>query len=272
MIVDSHVHLLGPPHNENSSIMQLGNGSTINFGIPRSTVTAENLITSMEKNNIDKAIIVAVSNLISNEDLSKVLIAYPSRFIGFAKVDDPSNSIQAIEQLEYAVEELGMTGLKLYNEWNNFTLSDPKIVPLVKKAAELNIPVYCHSAPGSFPGYFYHNLPMHFDALNQRVPEAKLIIGHMCNQRFMDLLTLVERPNVYTESSWGLTLIADLFGYDFLSKFVRKIGVDNLLFGSDWLGPHGELERQLELIKKLDLTREDKDKILGGNISKLLNL
>ena len=52
------------------------------------------------------------------------------------------------------------------------------------------------------------------------------------------------------------------------------IGVDNVLFGSDWFGRQVGMEQegQLELINKLDLTREEKEKILGDNISKILNL
>ena len=52
------------------------------------------------------------------------------------------------------------------------------------------------------------------------------------------------------------------------------IGVDNVLFGSDWVGKQVGMEqqKQLDLINKLDLTREEKGNILGGNITKLLNI
>jgi len=61
---------------------------------------------------------------------------------------------------------------------------------------------------------------------------------------------------------------------EFTAKYLRMIGIDNVLFGSDWLGKQVgmEQERQLELITKLDLTREEKEKIFGGNISKILEL
>lgn len=76
------------------------------------------------------------------------------------------------------------------------------------------------------------------------------------------------------ETSWGLTSIAELHGLEFTARFIRMIGVDNVLFGSDWIGKQVgvEQEKQLELINKLDLTREERDKILGGNISKILKI
>ena len=62
-------------------------------------------------------------------------------------------------------------------------------------------------------------------------------------------------------------------GTYFLAKYVKRIGVDKVLFGSDWVGDFTRIKNDnLDVIEKLDLTREEKDKILGGNISKLLKL
>jgi predicted TIM-barrel fold metal-dependent hydrolase len=92
--------------------------------------------------------------------------------------------------------------------------------------------------------------------------------------RYLDMITLGQIPGVYIETSWGLTGIAELNGLTYTSKLLRLIGIDNVLYGSDWVGPQVGMEmvRQLGLIEKLDLTREEKDKILGGNISKILGL
>jgi len=50
------------------------------------------------------------------------------------------------------------------------------------------------------------------------------------------------------------------------------IGIDNIVFGSDWCSVQigMEQERQIRLIESLDLNREEKDKILGGNIASVL--
>ena len=56
-----------------------------------------------------------------------------------------------------------------------------------------------------------------------------------------------------------------------MSKYVRSI-VDKVLFGSDWVGDFSRIKNDnLDVIECLDLTREEKDKILGGNAAKLLN-
>jgi len=102
------------------------------------------------------------------------------------------------------------------------------------------------------------------------VPKAKMIIGHMGFPRFLDLLTIAPLPGIYVETSWGLTMIADLFGTDFATRFIRRIGVDNVVFGSDWVGTNNERKAQLNVIKKMKLTREEKEKILGENMRKIL--
>ena len=90
--------------------------------------------------------------------------------------------------------------------------------------------------------------------------------------RWLDLLTIAALPNIYVETSWGLTMLAELYGIDFASRFIDKIGVDNVVFGSDWFGRGwSETNKQIDLIGKLDLSEEEKEKILGDNINSILN-
>ena len=118
------------------------------------------------------------------------------------------------------------------------------------------------------------DFPVYDGRTSLRVPDADIIIGHMGFPRYMDLLTVAQIPGVYVESSWCLTGIAELHGLEFTAKYLRMVGVDNVLFGSDWCGKQVGMEqqKQLDLIHRLDLNREEKDKILGENISKLLCL
>jgi len=55
-----------------------------------------------------------------------------------------------------------------------------------------------------------------------------------------------------------------------LIRLIRQIGVDRVLFGSDWpwLSPQPGIER----IKNLDITEEEKQNILGRNAARLYNI
>ncbi len=78
-------------------------------------------------------------------------------------------------------------------------------------------------------------------------------------------------PGIYIEMSFGLELIASLHGIKFAERLLHRLGINRVVFGSDWLG---QMERMTDLnmniIEKMDLTKEEKDNILGENIRKVL--
>jgi len=237
----------------------------------RADFAAERLLSNMDEYNIEKSIVMPLPGMLTNKILSKIIKNHSGRLHGFATVSDIHNTEQSFRELEKGVVEQGLIGLKLHPGVQDFIPSDPIFLPLFKKATELNIPILIHSFPWP-PGYLYHTLPQHIDTLKKNIPEATIIIAHMGGQRFMDLLTVATQPGIYVETSHGLPLIADLHGLDFTVRFLRKIGVDNILYGSDWWGLKSMIKIQIALIDKLDLTMEEKEKILGKNIRKVICL
>jgi hypothetical protein len=233
----------------------------------RDQVTPTQLIQDMDKYKINTSIVIA-SDALSNENLSRIVKNHPERLKGFAYINplEPDSP----RQLEDAVNRLGLVGLKLVPDFQDFSMSDPRINPLLNKATELEIPVMVHSAPGLIQGHYNQSLPEHFDALKKAIPELVLIIAHMSYPKFVDLLNIVPKDGVFMDTSTSLPWIIDLYGIDFTSRYIRRIGADSVIFGSDWWGDSGEMKRQIELIKKLDLTTEEKNQILGGTISKIL--
>ena len=69
-----------------------------------------------------------------------------------------------------------------------------------------------------------------------------------------------------------MKLIVDFYGSEFAERFLRKIGVKNVVLGSNWKGPRAEIKPELDLIMSLGLTNEERELMLSGNISKILNL
>jgi predicted TIM-barrel fold metal-dependent hydrolase len=279
MIVDNHVHIAGTPHNDEPLTFPAYDGKNIPSmppNMPRETCSPTRLIQDMDKYNIDKAIIVALEGWVTNQQLSEAVKQYPDRLIGYAKVTNPLDKETAPKELEHAVKHLGLRGLKLHPGLQGFSPADPRLFPLVEKAAELDAPIFFHTGGWPYGSYDYCN-PSHIDALSYNVPDACIIIGHMGFYRFMDVLALIQlyagTGGLYVDTSMGLFTLVDMYGLKFMSKYVKRIGIDKVLFGSDWSGYSQRMEKDnLDVIEKLDLTREEKNKILGGNISKILNL
>ena len=270
MIIDSHTHLSGPPFNDETLYATYPDGGAFDLGIERAACHIDLLLEDMEERGVDRALVMGFPEMITNEQLSELVKKHPDKITGFTGVMDPKSE-DAIQELDHSVKTLGLKGLKLHPGLHSFAPSQPEVVPLIRRAAELGVPVLIHCYPWP-PGYYQNNLPHHIDSLMKAVPEVTIIVGHMGQVNYHDMLVLARHPGVVAETSWGLTLLAELNGLDYAARFLRRMGMENAVYGSDWFGPNGEMERQLGLIERLDLTRAEKDLILGKNISRVLNL
>src|ERR1700730_9936711 len=83
-----------------------------------------------------------------NDYIAAVVRSAPERFIGFASVNPTYHGTdRAVEELERAVTDLGLTGLKLYPMYQHWAANDPKVAfPIYAKADALGIPVMIHQA------------------------------------------------------------------------------------------------------------------------------
>lgn len=269
LIIDAHTHLIDPPYTHEQLKFKIADGQIMEPDAFRDQVKPEKLLQAMDKHQIDKAIAIA-SDALSNEELSKIIKKHPNRLKGFAYIH-PLDSDSEV-QLEKAVKKLGLVGLKLVPDFQDFSMGDSRIYPLLEKAVELDVPVMVHSAPGLIKGHYNQSLPEHFDTIKKEIPDLVLIISHLCYPKFMDLLNIVPKEGVFVDTSTTLPWIVDLCGVDFTSRFIRRIGADSVIFGSDWWGQSSEMRIQIDAIMKMGIQKKEKEMILGGNISNLLNL
>jgi predicted TIM-barrel fold metal-dependent hydrolase len=273
LIIDSHVHIAGPPLNQEYIQCNIADGSVITLPFKRTDCSVNHLLQAMDAYNIDMACVNAFSGAVTNEFLSKILEEKEKRFIGFAWIDKPLEEEEAVEELHNAVTTLGFKGLKLHPGVQGFNPADPKIYPLIRKAAELKIPIFIHMFPWP-PGTFHYYKPENISTLKKHVPDASIMVGHMVPQHFMELETLAWEPGIYIETSFGLETIASLYGIKFAEKLIRRIGINKIVFGSDWMGTQDGNARiadyNLKIFDNMDLTKEEKEKILGENIREVL--
>ncbi|MHA2326979.1 MAG: amidohydrolase family protein [Candidatus Hodarchaeales archaeon] len=275
MIIDSHAHVSGPPFTQDFLQCQTADGSFVTMPFRRKDCSVDHLLQAMTDHGIDRALVNAFTGVISNEQLASVIEEYPKKFIGFAWIDDPLNPEEAVPALEDAYTSLGLRGLKLHPGLQGFNPADPRLYPLIQQAADLNIPTFIHMFPWP-PGTFHLHYPEHISTLKKNVPDAIIMVGHMAYQRYMDLEVLAWEPGIVIETSFGLDLIASLHGIDFAERVLRRIGINKVVFGSDWCGTQDGtariVEYNLDLFNQMNLTPEEKEAILGGNIHQLLGI
>jgi hypothetical protein len=163
---------------------------------------------------------------------------------------------EAPEQVRYAVERLGLRGLKLHHACDWFELDSPEVRRLLALCGEWGIPVLFHS-----PGVVGKLV-----RLAEDVAHTALVFGHMGgdSQGMADCLAAAARlPHVYLETSSSQDL-----------RLLREAALafpDRVLFGTDAIiGP--ERRRELDKVRGLDCSDEIKGQVLGGNAARLLGL
>lgn len=189
---------------------------------------------------VDRAVLVALDARpagfhTSNEAVAWMVKQDPKRIVGFASVDP--NLTDAPDQLERAVQDLGLRGLKLAPMYQFFAPDAPTVFPLYERALRLGLPILIHQGT-SYLGRrapLEDSLPWRLDRVAREYPELKIVIAHFGFPWGPDVVALIRKhDNVYTDCS------ALGFRPSFLHRTLvdaYEYGVlDKVLFGSDYPG------------------------------------
>ena len=112
-----------------------------------------------------------------NDVIAQAMDRHPGFIKGLAFVN-PGYSREAVAEIERCVNELGMIGIKLYNQ---YFISDPVLHPVIEKCIELDIPILEHagklrSLPNVQP---FLSDGTHFAKAAEKYPDAVIIMAHI---------------------------------------------------------------------------------------------
>ena len=133
-----------------------------------------------------------------NDWLGAVIQEYPTRFAGFAMLPTQS-PIDAADELERTVSQLGFKGALINGHTNGRYLDDDSFSPILERAQTLDVPIYLHSTdpPQAIVDIYYKDCPMMMQSWGwqvetgthllrlisrgvfDRFPNLKIIVGHM---------------------------------------------------------------------------------------------
>lgn len=241
MIIDAHCHL--------------GKGRY-------KSLEPKSLVSSMDRNGIDKSVIVPVEEFISvyneegNEYILETVKEYGDRFIGFATIN-PWYGAKGMDMLRRFLEK-GLKGIKLNPSLQGFLLNDELVFDVVKAAEEYDIPVYFHT------GTPVHSLPFQLRDLAVNFPNVNFIMGHMGAYDFGSDIIQASKGlnNIYLETSLNLSRA--------IGRAISEVGTERVLFGSD--SPRSEQDFELEKVREACKELECFDKVAGANIISLLGV
>ncbi len=230
------------------------------------------------------------SRFCSNGEMAKAVEKHPDRFmyqpnISPIKYKGVKNTIW---ELEYWVKEKGAKIFKFYPPEDTY-INDPDLWPFYKKAQELGIVLDIHTGfcwvP---PGKSKYSLPIQLDDVARDFPELKLVAFHM-GYPYCDDLNMVAmgHPNVYLCLSllipWALN--APRKFAKILGEALRFVGPDRIIWGTDTPGFGFQVKfsvvgfRDFQFSEDMkkdygypEITDEDRRKIFGGNLARLLGI
>ena len=184
---------------------------------------------------------------------------FPGRILGYCYVN-PGCGAEAVDEVKRCVIDHGFIGVKLYNE---YFCTDPVVFPVIEAAIELGVPILQHA------GHIHYPLPDQprisdggrIAELARRYPEARIICAHICGGGDWEwtIKALRDAPSVYLDTSGSVPDDA------VVETAVRTLGADRIVFGCDMSMSNG-----VGRIRGADLSAEDKAKILGGNMARIL--
>ncbi|WXG42175.1 MAG: amidohydrolase family protein [Candidatus Freyarchaeum deiterrae] len=243
MVIDAHNHVGGPDKGD------------------KMKQSPEEIVANMHKVGIDQSVIFpfneinpGVSFSLANDYIAAAVKKYPERLIGFARLD-PNYGDRAVQELDRAVNKLGLRGVKLHPTSQNFSLDNPYVLRIIKRASELEIPVIFDSGKELSP-------PEKIGKLAEQVPKAKIILGHMRGDNYLEVAKRFDNVHLGT---------AGMFKINLLEEALQKLGAEKLVAGSD--SPYTPQKLEIEKFDFIPgITRETKKKILGQNMREILEL
>lgn len=281
-VIDAHVHMNPFWRLDDSAqalLREYGHGYDKKVELARNP---DQFVAYLDEQGIERAgIINYVTPILGythdvNEWSASFRDAAPERIFAFGGFD-PTETDDPDGELDRAIDELALDGIKLHPPHQNIQANDYLTDPgyrgldglrqLYERCAEADIPVMVHTGTSIFPGARSRLAdPMPLDDVAVDFPDLDIIMAHG------------GRP-MYTDEAWFLLRRHDNIYFDvssippsnLLSHFPQLDAVaDQTLFGSDWPGPMvPDIGENVEEIRSLSLPENAIDRILYQTAAEL---
>lgn len=192
-----------------------------------------------------------------NNFISASVAAYPDRLIGFGAIHPDYVDIKG--EVDRVIA-LGLKGLKIHGDMQQFNIDDERAFPIYE-AAQGRLPILFHVGDPRFD----RTSPDRLYNVHKRFPRLTIIAAHLCGWTQWERgVELFAGSGVYSDCSSSLYALEP----NRAAEYIRRIGVDRVMWGTDY--PLRDAKAELELFAKLPLTDEERQLILGKNALRLL--
>lgn len=268
-IIDSHCHIF-----PDTIAKKATDSIDIFYGISASgkidgcafVGTAENLIKQCDENGVEKCVVTSVATTPHhaqsiNAYISGEVALYPDRFIGLGSLHPESETLE--EDLNHLIE-LGLHGVKLHPDIQNFKADDPKVIKILELCNKHNLPILLHTGDSRFD----NSNPDRIKRILEMFPDLTVIGAHFGGWSIWEEASerLAGYPNFYVDTC------SSFYALDKTTtkKLINAYGTDKVIFGTDY--PMWRQSEDLEYLCSLGLSENELQDILYNNILKALKI
>jgi aminocarboxymuconate-semialdehyde decarboxylase len=234
---------------------------------------------------------------IQNEAMSEITSHYADRFIALATI--PLQDVPlGIAELTYAVETLGHKGVMIQTNFRGRDLDHPIFESFYDQLERLDVPLFLH--PHDVAGYErcqdYYLTNLIGNPLDTTIAVSRMLLGgvferhpglriclvhgggqfpyikgrldHGYRERSEVRKGATKEPSAYLGQIWFDTTTH----WDPALRFlIQEFGSDHVYLGSDYPFDMADMDC-VERVRRMGLSPEAEEKILGGNMAKLLKI
>ena len=269
MIIDFHTHIW-PDSLAPKAIKVLSDNAKGKY-FQSTDGTAASLYKPMNEWGIDKSVVLPVQTKESQtktvNEYAKALNdspLYEKRIISFGGIWPYTENYK--KDIDFILS-LNLKGIKFHPEYQGFTIDDERFFPLYEYALSKGLILIFHAgADIAFEGPL-HSSPRQFRRIAEAMGGGVIVAAHLGGHlQTEEALQDLAGSSVYVDTSMGF----DFYGKENFLKMVKLHGADKILFASD--SPWSNAKAEIDTIKSLPITDEEKQLILGKNAQRLLGL
>jgi aminocarboxymuconate-semialdehyde decarboxylase len=231
-----------------------------------------------------------------NDSFARVVADKKGRFVALATLPlcDPAASV---EELRRVMTELKFRGAMVFSNVNGVALSDQRFWKLYEVADEMGAVLHIHptNPVGVEAMLDYWLMPLVgflmdttlaaaslvFSGVPERFPRIRWVLSHLGGaipylaerldrgfEAFGDCRKNINRP----PSSYLKNFYFDTVNFDprAIELAIDFAGAEHILAGSDYPHQIGSIPKMLQSLGAVRVSKEDREKILGGNAARLL--
>lgn len=262
-IFDAHCHIFPDKIAEKAST-NIGKFYDLEMHYNGSVKT---LMELYSKAGVDKCLVQSVATTPAqvqsiNNFIAESVKEHPTMFVGFCSLHPQMEKKEIEAEIDRAIS-LGLKGIKLHPDFQEFQIDERKAYDIYE-AAEGRLPILFHT--GDFR--YDYSSPKRLSNALKDFPNLIAIAAHFGGWSEWDEgeKYLADNPNVYVDTSSSLYEISPEKALEFIKAFTP----DRVMFGTDY--PMWNIEDELKLIAKVELSDEDREKVMYKTACGLLRV